>query len=363
MTTTIRNVRTSSGGVTTTEAVDVEFDEHITTVRPAGTVAPAGGPVVDGTGQFLVPGLIDTHVHLGSPAALSSAVRAGVTTMVDLGTHPDSLVDEQRGAPGAPGLLSAGSAASAPGSAQIARMGFPDASGVSSAADAERYLDWRAANGSDLVKIIIEDPDATDVPALDVATITALVDGARRRGLRTVAHVVTAASFVRGLDTGVDILTHAPLDRPLPGETVRRMVDQGTIASPTLVMMRAMARARLGDRADAAFENAVESVRRMHTAGVPVVAGTDANETPFAPVRHGEALHEEMLLLRDTGMTNGAVLTAATDGAAAAFGLHDRGRVEVGLRADLLLTTGDPLVDPAVLAQPGAVWVGGTLIS
>ncbi|TDW46111.1 hypothetical protein EDF52_10814 [Curtobacterium sp. PhB42] len=147
MTTTIRNVRTSSGGVTTTEAVDVEFDEHITTVRPAGTVAPAGGPVVDGTGQFLVPGLIDTHVHLGSPAALSSAVRAGVTTMVDLGTHPDSLVDEQRGAPGAPGLLSAGSAASAPGSTQIARMGFPDASGVSSAADAERYLDWRAARG------------------------------------------------------------------------------------------------------------------------------------------------------------------------------------------------------------------------
>lgn len=359
MTTTVTDVRlTESDSEGRGGPFDVEFDGTITSVRETGTAA-AGSDRVDGAGRFLVPGLIDTHIHLGSASALRSAVRAGVTTLVDLGTYPDSLIADQRQAQGAPSILSAGSAASAPGSSQIARMGFPGESGVTGAADAERYLDWRVANSADLVKIIIEDPAATEVPALDGPTITALVAGAHRRGLLTVAHVVTAGAFVRGLDAGVDILTHAPLDRPLPEDTVQRMLDAGTIASPTLVMMRVMAHARLGDRADAAFGNALESVRRMHTAGIPIIAGTDANETPIAPVRHGTSLHAEIGLLQDAGLSATEALHSATGGAAGALRLTDRGRVSTGLRADLLLVDGDPTIDPTVLADPTTVWVGG----
>lgn len=152
----------------------------------------ASGEVIDGTGQFLLPGLIDTHVHLGSRGALLNAVRAGVTTVVDLGTHPDDVIKVLRAEPGLPAIISAGSAASAPGSNQIAVMGFPISSGVVGPDDAERFLDWRVENGSDLIKIIIEDPAATDVPALDPTTLTALVEGAHRRGLLCVAHVITA---------------------------------------------------------------------------------------------------------------------------------------------------------------------------
>ncbi|TCL83650.1 MULTISPECIES: amidohydrolase family protein [unclassified Rathayibacter] len=339
-------------------AVDVEFDRTIRGIRRSGS-GVARGDVIDGAGRFLVPGLIDTHVHLGSRGALESAARAGVTTMIDLGTHPDSLVAEQRMLRGAPSLRSAGSAASAPGSTQIALMGNPEESAVTGAADAERFLTWRSDNGSDLIKIIIEDPDATDVPALDVPTITALVEGAHRRGWTTVAHVVTANAFSRGLDAGVDVLTHAPLDRPLPEETAARMLAQGTIASPTLVMMQVMARARLGDRADSAIGNAVESVRRMHAAGVRIVAGTDANESPFAPVPHGASLHTELGLLRQAGLSAVDAVRAATSGAASALGLADRGVVAVGRRADLLLVDGDPVSDVSVLSRPVAVWIAG----
>ena len=137
------------------------------------------------------------------------------------------------------------------------------------------------------------------------------------------------------------------------------MLEAGTIASPTLVMMRVMARARLGDRAEAAFANALESVRRMHAAGIPIVAGTDANETPIAPVPHGASLHEEIGLLQEAGLTPQESLVAATSAAASALRLTDRGRVAEGLRADLLLVDGDPTIDSAVLAHPSAVWVGG----
>lgn len=340
--------------------VDVVFGDMITVIGAAGTVTTTGN-VIDGRGGFLLPGLIDTHVHLGSRDALLSAVGAGVTTLVDLGTYPDSLIAEQRVEQGGPAIISAGSAASAPGSSQIAWMGLPAESGVTDADDAQRYLDWRISNGSELIKIIIEDPAATQVPALDIPTVTALVEGAHRRGLLTVAHVVTTAAFERGLDAGVDILTHAPLDRPLPAGTVQRMVDAGTIASPTLVMMQTMARARFGDQDDSVFNNASESVGRMHDAGVGIVAGTDANETPMAPVPHGASLHDEITYLQQAGMTAAEALRAATSAAAAAFGLDDRGRLAEGMRADLLLLVdADPFTDPTKIRHPVTVWVAGT---
>lgn len=168
-------------------AVDIDFADTITTIRPAETDGPTNG--------FVLPGLIDTHVHLKSRQPLVGALRSGLTTVVDLGTHPDSLVAGLRADSGLPFILSAGTAASAPGSTQIAAMGFPTESGVTGPGDAERFLAWRVDNGVDLIKIIIEDPDAAAVPALD-------------------------------------ILTHIPFDHPLPEETIGRIVETGTVVSP-----------------------------------------------------------------------------------------------------------------------------------
>lgn len=359
--TTLRNVHlTALEDPSDTDLVDIVFEDTITAIRPAADSALPGTDTIDGASRHLMPGLLDTHVHLGSRDALVAAARAGITTVVDLGTHPDEVIDAQRAEARTPAILSAGSAASAPGSTQTGTMGFPLESAVSDPADAQRYLDWRTQHGSDLIKIIVEDPAATEVPALDIATLTALVAGAHERGLLTVAHVVTAAAFDRALDAGVDILTHAPLDRPLAESTIRRMLELKTIASPTLVMMHVMSTLHAGDHAEAAFRNAVESVRSMHAAGVPIIAGTDANETPFAPVAHGPSLHDEIAYLRQAGLTAREALRAATSAAADAFRLGDRGRLEVGRRADLVLVDSDPGVDPDVLRDPAAVWVAGT---
>lgn len=332
----------------------------IRAIEPAGS-APVEGQCVAGKGKTLLPGLIDSHVHLRGSEQLRAATCAGVTTVVELGTHPDELITQLRTEDEGCALLSAGSAASAPGSTQIAVMGFPAESGVSGTADAERFVAWRAAAGADLIKIIIEDPEATDTPALAPETLAALVSSAHARNLRTVAHVVTAASFTRGLDAGVDILTHAPLDHALPEQTAHRMAGSGTIAAPTLIMMRGVARARLGERAEQAFSHALDSVRRMHAAAVPIIAGTDANDTPGSPspVPHGSALHDELDLLREAGLTAREALTAATSGAAAALRRTDRGPIANGQRADLLLVDGDPLDDPATARTPAAVWVAG----
>ena len=349
--TILRSVRLVGDGGPA-QPVDVEFADTITAIRPAAEPAPRAA-------KTLLPGLIDTHVHLGERSRLVDALRSGLTTVVDLGTHPDSLIDQLRADDGLPAIVSAGSAASAPGSTQIEMMGFPAESGVTGPDDAERFLDWRVGGGADLIKIIIEDPEATQVPALDVATLTALVDGAHQRGLLTIAHAVTAASFDRGLDAGVDVFTHTPSDRPLPKLALNRLRESGTVVSPTLVMMRAIIDGRLGDRADAAFGLALDNVRAMDEAGIAVIAGTDANETAFAPVPHGPSLHTELDWLVQAGMSRAEALRAATSAAADALGLRDRGRVVEGARADLLLVDGDPLTDLDALRSPAEVWVAG----
>ena len=242
-------------------------------------------------------------------------------------------------------------------------MGFPAESGVSDPEDAARYLDRRVEHGADLLKIIIEDPAVTDVPALDVPTLAALVSGAHDRGLLCVAHVVTPGAFDRGLAADVDILTHVPLEGMLSEATIVRMLAQGTVASPTLTMMRAMARALFPDRAVAALGNALECVRALHEAGVPIIVGTDANETAFAPVSHGASLHDEIELLQQAGLSPLEALHGATAGAAAALQRTDRGRVATGLRADLVLVDADPYEDPGVLRAPHAVWVAGERVA
>ncbi|WP_281872815.1 amidohydrolase family protein [Brachybacterium paraconglomeratum] len=190
-------------------------------------------------------------------------------------------------------------------------------------------------------------------------TLTALVPGAYERGLLCIAHAVTAAVFDRGLAAGADILTHVRIDSPLSEGNVQRMRDQGTRVSRTLVMMQVMAHARLAERAEAAVRTALENVHALHEAGSPLLVGTDANETPFAPVPHGPSLHEEIALLGRAGVPAADALHGAAAGVADALRLADRGRLETGLRADLLLVDGDPLEDPAVLRAPRAVWIAG----
>ena len=99
----------------------------------------------------------------------------------------------------------------------------------------------------------------------------------------------------------------------------------------------------------------------MLRAGVPILAGTDANAEPGSPspVAHGAALHDELELLTEAGLSTVDALRAATELPAKHFRLPDRGAIRPGLRADLVLVDGDPVADIRATRAITRVWCAG----
>ncbi len=325
---------------------------------------PAGARVIDAGGATLLPGLIDAHVHLLNEEHLQQLADFGVTTALDMGAWPPSMVDSLRNRTGMADIRSAGIPATTVGSAHSHLPGYPAGELVDGTAGAAQFVTDRIAEGADYIKLIV------DTPGPDQEILDALVAASHRHGKLTVAHAVSTAAFDMALQAGADMITHAPLDRRLTESTAARILAQKCVSIPTLTMMKGIV-----DRiaavaasqpegvvvAGPSYEAARCSVAELHRAGVPILAGTDANAgpgIPFSP-RHGESLHEELELLIEAGLSTVEALRAATVLPAQYFGLHDRGVIEPGRRADLVLIDGDPIADIRATRQIRRVWCAG----
>ena len=324
---------------------------------------PVGARVIDAGGTTLLPGLIDAHVHLLEERHLQQLAAFGVTTALDMGAWPPSMVDALRNRTGMAEIRSAGIPATTAGSAHSRLPGYPAGELVDGTAGAARFVADRIAEGADYIKLI------ADIPGPDQETLDALVATSHDHGQLTVAHAVSTAALDMALQAGVDMITHVPLDRRLTGSMVARVLAQKCVSIPTLTMMKgiadrfaaAAASQPEGVAAGPNYEAARGGVAELHRAGVPILAGTDANAgpgIPFAP-RHGESLHEELELLVDAGLSAVEALRAATVLPAQHFGLHDRGVIEPGRRADLVLIDGDPIADIRATRLIRRVWCAG----
>jgi imidazolonepropionase-like amidohydrolase len=327
-----------------------------TVVIEAGRIGsdPHGARIVDGAGGVLLPGLIDAHVHLHGRQSLERLLDAGVTTALDMACAPP-LADSLRGIAGLTEIRSAGVPAIAPGSLHsripvVGQLGL-----VASADHAEKFVAERVTEGSDYIKIVIGSPGGDH----DQATLGALVAAAHAHGLLTVAHASSYAAVEMAQRAGIDVLTHVPMDRAVDDTDAARASVAGRIVIPTLTMMEGIIAQSAPPGAD--YGAARASVAAMYRAGVPILAGTDANSAPGVPaaISHGDSLHHELELLVDAGLTTPDALRAATSLPARFFGLTDRGVIEPGRRADLVLIDADPLHDITATRSIRRIWCGG----
>jgi imidazolonepropionase-like amidohydrolase len=112
---------------------------------------------------------------------------------------------------------------------------------------------------------------------------------------------------------------------------------------------------------EASLKTNEANLKRLYDAGVKIGFGTDSGATPLRIP--GFAEHHELKLLVDSGLTPEQAISLATKNAAALLELTDRGTLEVGKRADLLIVEGDPLTDIGNLDRIEAVWQRGKQVS
>jgi imidazolonepropionase-like amidohydrolase len=350
---------------------------------------PEDLPRVDGRGHTLLPGLIDGHVHTFG-GTLNDALRFGVTSVLDQFTDPTLL-------PGAKSarddiartdeadLFSAGMLATAPGGhgTQFGMAVEP----LTEPASAAAWVRARKEEGSDWIKIVSEDgrPYGGQMPALDGETIGALIAAAHAEGLLAVVHVSRIERALEAVSRGADGLVHVWIDEVIAEEDARRVAEAGVFVVPTLSVIASMFGdstglrvlgetdeelvspmqwGTLGDRSylrtGTEGEAALENVRRLHGAGVRIVAGTDA---PNPGTGAGISMHGELRLLARAGLASDAVLAAATSGAAEAFRIPERGRIAEGYVADLVLVRGDVERDVSRTTDIVTIWKDGYAVA
>lgn len=335
--------------------------QNLTIVIENGLIASVGTSadisdisIIDGTGLTLLPGLIDAHVHLdndaeGSPRLLLQMAKAGVTTALDMGVLNGHVRESFRSLSGIADVRFAGNFATSTGSIHSRfKMATPE-SIVDSPQMAVRFVQERVAEGADYIKIV------ADVPGPSQEVVNVLATEARKHGKFSVAHAARKGAFAMAQEGKVDIITHSPLDYPLDEAAAKLMKDEGRASIPTLVMEHTMANAKVFPGLN--YKAAKDSVTLLHKANVPILAGTDANSSPMAAVKHGESLHRELELLVEAGLSNQEALKAATSLPAKWFRMDDRGVIAVGKRADLVLVSGNPLDDISATKNVKRVWV------
>lgn len=312
-----------------------------------------GAEIIDGTGCMIIPGLIDTHVHIANEPELRNCIKYGVTTVCDLGAYPKQLFEKMKRVKGTTEYLSSGLAAFPPESMHAHFHAKLDKD--MSLKREEDVADWvaaRVAEGVDFIKII------ADEPGFSQASLSKLASESRAAGKVTIAHGTHYTAYERGLKARFDILTHVPLEKALDEAIIDKMVAQHTVSSPTLAMMKLMVDSDHFTLPGADFGNCLKGVAAMHKACVPILVGTDSNLMEM-PVHHGSGLHDEMALLVEAGLSPIDALKGATSLAAHHFRLKDRGRIAVGLKADLVLIEGDPTKNISDSRKIRAVWKDG----
>jgi imidazolonepropionase-like amidohydrolase len=325
-------------------------DGRILSIEPAGTTpVPAGATVIEGRGRFLMPALIDMHVHLRR-AELPAYFRAGVTTVRNMWGHADVAAMKR-------------------GIADRTIIG-PTVHSTSNGFDGNPpqwpytkiLLDPREADGA-VQTAVNEGWMAVKVyQQLSLAVYDSIAVSAKRRAMDFVGHVPSVVPILHALDMGQRSIEHlsgydfAVARRPSGGtfgwvdadetrfpELVRRTVEAGTWNCPTLAIYVHLAQQHPPNERAVIVATRRRFVAELARQGARLLVGTDTGIDVVTP----SAIHEELSEFVAAGLTPYQALRGATIDAAAYLRVPGLGTVTAGAPAELLLLDGDPLANVA----------------
>jgi imidazolonepropionase-like amidohydrolase len=388
------NVVNLEGGAPLRDAVVVVTDDRITAVGRQGQVAiPPGAEELKLAGKWLMPGLMNMHVHFGLVlpgkmmedaanetegglalrmlANARQSLLAGTTTVRTPGEDKDAVfalkTSIDRGEHLGPRIWPAGRAIVPTGG----HSSEPVLDGIDGPDEVRQEARRQILLGARWLKIMITRGIASsgEMRASDmtVEEMRAATDVAHRQGVKVSAHSASPQATLEALEAGVDSFEHGYF---LTGDVFRRMKAQGAWYVPTIVVSQAGAMEffrKIGS--PPSYLERVQSVGAAHWAalqaairsGVNIAMGSD--QFPFEPNEGTVASIREIELYREAGMTDLQALRTATVDAARMLGAEqDLGTVAAGKYADLIALDRDPTTDVRALRTLSWVMKGGAVV-
>lgn len=369
--------------------------ERIVAVGPSERVAvPAGARLIRTDGRWLLPGLMDMHVHLGlvlpgaqgealaheSEAALALRMAQNARASLHAGTTTVRLTGEERhaefavkaaidqGALEGPRIWSAGEPLIPTGGHGAEFL----ANGVDGPDEVVKFTRRQIMAGASWIKLMISKGLADtkgDIAAADmtVAEMRAAVEIAHSHGVKVDAHTGSPIATMQALEAGVDCFEHGYY---LDEAVFREMKKRGGWYVPTIVVSQAGALeffAKIGsppwylERAKSVGQVHWQALRTAIRVGVNIAMGTD--QFPFEPNQGTVAAVRETELYVEAGMTPLEALRAATVSPARLLGAErDLGGITPGRYADLVALDADPLADIHALRTLSFVMKGGVVV-
>lgn len=356
---------------------------------------PAGAEVVDVSGKFIVPGIINSHGHVSgrwagddvtNPADrvrgdLALYAQYGVTSVLSLGGEP-SEARAVRDVQGSPDLTHA-------------RLHY--AGNVIADETAEKASATARANieqGVDWLKLRVDDNLGTTAK-MPWPAVQAAINAGKAADKPVATHVFYMEDAAELLAMGTSLIAHSVRDQAVSDDFVQALLDSGVCYVPTLVRevstfvyaekpdwfddpfflegakrsevervsqpnyMAEMAASPMAAGYRQALVQAQENLRILLGSGVPIAFGTDSGVAGRFP---GYFEHLEFSLMSEAGLTSREILMSATSVAANCLGLDDVGTLESGKWADFVVLDEDPVEDIAAMRSIDAVYIAGNTV-
>lgn len=346
---------------------------------------PEGAEIIEGKGMSLLPGLIDSHFHLDGNEELPSIfLQNGITSLRDPGLWIEVYDQVRKSGKHNPRLFLSGPHLDGSPPA------YPnDAYVVRDEAEAVRQVNEAADQGSTVIKIYFRTP-----PGM----IKAITDAAHKRGIPVTGHLeITEAKHA--IEAGLDGIEHITsfglsltpkreaekyrqgmladnnyrkqgryeswagidLNSPAADSLTRFLVRKGTFVSPTLAIFEYQpGQGTIDSIKLKGFNQMMKLTAKLQKGGVNIVVGSHSM-VPYA--EKGWAYQREMELFVESGMSNAAVIQAATLQNARFFRIDKQlGSIEKGKLADLILVKGNPLENIKAMRDIQKVMINGTWV-
>ncbi|MFB6266551.1 MAG: amidohydrolase family protein [Halodesulfurarchaeum sp.] len=364
-----------------------------------GIDAPAGAAHHEFPEAFVIPGLIDAHVHLQglrsmnprdwvlegdalgaarATADLERLLAAGFTTVRDVGSTTGlglrTAVEE--GDIDGPRIFTSGQSISQTGGhgdAHFLPYEWAAETGLALSTVADGPAECRKAarkqirEGVDLLKImttggVLSERDSPHQSQFTAAEIRAMTEEAHRVDIPVASHAQGTAGIERALENGVDTIEHGFF---MDQDVIDLFLDRDATFVPTLAIMHRLVEhgADFGvpehalRKAREARAAHFESTRLAAEEGVPIALGTDFVGADLVP--HGENALEAELLVEEIGLSEREAIAAGTSVAARTLPDASVGTLEVGNDADFVVLDADPLDDISALRSVRATFKGG----